>query len=274
MKYKMLCVDMDGTCLDDNKEISEENLKAFKKAAERGVKVVVCTGRLYTSANIYAELIGLKVPVIASNGAYIREKDNDKVIFKAPLLYENCIKVLQVIRKYDIYPHFQSTDAVFYERLIYSSKIYNEANNTLPDDKKVKITKVTNWEDTLKKEENNILKSIAMDKDIEKINRLREEMKNIKGIEVVQSKYDNVEIMREGISKGSAVAVLSKFYNIEKEEIICIGDNDNDISMIKYAGLGVAMENGEDSLKKEADYITASNNNSGVAKVIEKFILI
>ena len=77
MKYKMLCVDMDGTLLNNRKEISEPTKMALRKAEEAGVKVVIATGRLFTSANYYADLVGLRTPIISANG-FIREKDNNR----------------------------------------------------------------------------------------------------------------------------------------------------------------------------------------------------
>ena len=91
--------------------------------------------------------------------------------------------------------------------------------------------------------------------------------------EVVSSGEDNVEIMKKGSSKGEAVKILAQKLNIKREEIICIGDNENDISMIKFAGLGIAVANGIDELKRQANYVTDTNMNSGVAKAIHKFIL-
>ena len=89
--------------------------------------------------------------------------------------------------------------------------------------------------------------------------------------EVVSSGPNNFEVMKKGTSKGNAVKELALSLNIKRDEIICLGDNENDLSMIKYAGLGIAMGNACELLKKEADYITDTNINSGVAKAIKKW---
>ena len=91
--------------------------------------------------------------------------------------------------------------------------------------------------------------------------------------EVVSSRFDNFEAMNKGVSKGNAVTILAEHYGIAREQIICIGDSENDLSMIKYAGLGVAMGNADQEVKAAAHYITDSNNCDGVARVIEKFVL-
>ena len=90
---------------------------------------------------------------------------------------------------------------------------------------------------------------------------------------MVSSRFDNFEVMNKGVSKGNAVKILADYYGINSEQVICIGDSENDLSMIKFAGLGVAMGNGSQVVKEAAQYITDSNNCDGVAKVIEKFVL-
>ena len=90
---------------------------------------------------------------------------------------------------------------------------------------------------------------------------------------MVSSWNNNFEIMNKGASKGHAVQVLANYYDIDKESIICIGDSENDLPMIKYAGLGIAMGNAPDYVKNQADYVTDTNSEHGVAKAIEKFIL-
>ena len=271
--YKLLCTDMDGTLLNDKKEISERNLNAIKEAHERGVKVVVCTGRMFASADFYSDLLGVKTPVIASNGAIIREKDRNEIIYRALLGKENSLKVLNTCKKYGILPNFHTPNTIFTEEINYSSASYVKFNEVLPEGKKITITLVKDWEETFNKHENEILKCIAVDKDGDKIERAKGELCEQSSLEVVSSFENNFEAMNRGVSKGRAVEILAQYYNIAKEEIICIGDNENDISMIEYAGLGVAMANGEECAKKAAKYIADSNNDDGVAKVIEKFIL-
>jgi Cof subfamily protein (haloacid dehalogenase superfamily) len=270
--YKLLCLDMDGTLLNSEGKVSEKNLEAIRKAHEKGVKVTVCTGRLFASARYYAEMLGVKVPVIASNGAYIREKDNDRVIYKSNLGFDNLMQVLEVLKKFNLTYYFNTFDTVLMERLD-PNNAYARINKSLPKDKQIKLLEVKDWEAALKHNEEELLKCICVDKDAERIARAKRELQNNKELEVVSSMYNNVEIMKKGVSKGRAVEVLAGFYNLRREEVMCIGDNENDISMLRYAGMGVAMGNGEDFVKEVADYITDTNNNEGVAKAIERFIL-
>ncbi|MGH4118328.1 Cof-type HAD-IIB family hydrolase [Clostridium sp.] len=273
MDYKLICIDMDGTLLNDKKNISERNLRAIRLAYEKGVRIAVCTGRIFTSADFFSELLGVKSPVIASNGAYIREKDRDEVVYKAILGAEKCKKLLAVFRRYDIYPHYYTKDTVFTEKLIYSSKFYEEVNKTLPMDKQVKIELVKDWNVVFQKYEKEIFKGIAVNSDVDKIQKAKSILRDMGDFEVVSSRFDNFEVMNKGVSKGSAVKILADYYGITREQVICIGDSENDLSMIKFAGLGVAMANGDDDVKAAASYITDDNNCDGVAKAIEKFVV-
>jgi len=273
MDYKLICIDMDGTLLNDEKIISENNIKAIRLASGKGVRIAVCTGRIFTSADHFSELLGVKSPVIASNGAYIREKDRDEVVYKGTLGVEKCKKLLSVFRQFNLYPHFYTSDIVFTEKLIHSSIFYQEVNKTLPKDKQVKIVLVKDWNEIFEIYESEIFKGIAVDEDLEKLQSAKNTLRNMEDFEVVSSRFDNFEVMNKGVSKGNAVKVLANYYGINSEQVICIGDSENDLSMIKFAGLGVAMGNGSQVVKEAAQYITDSNNCDGVAKVIEKFVL-
>lgn len=273
MDYKLICIDMDGTLLNDKKVISEGNIKAIRLAYEKGVRIAVCTGRIFTSADFFSELLGVKSPVIASNGAFIMEKDRGEVVYKATLGVEKCKKLLAMFRKHDIYPHYYTSDTVFTEKLVYSSSFYVEVNKTLPKNMQVKIVVVKDWDEVFNTYENEIFKGIGVDEDIEKIKEVKTSLRGMKEFEVVSSRFDNFEVMNKGVSKGNAVKILADFYGITREQIICIGDSENDLSMIKFAGLGVAMGNADEDVKTAAQYITESNNCDGVARVIEKFVL-
>ena len=273
MDYKLICIDMDGTLLNDKKTISERNIRAIKLAYEKGVRIAVCTGRIFTSAEFFSDLLGVKSPVIAANGAYIRIRDSEIEVYKATIGYDNCKKLLSVFRKYDIYPHYYTNNVIFTENTIYSSSFYAEANKLLSKDKQIKVVLVKDWDEIFKKYETEIFKGIGINKDIEKIYKAKIELRDMNEFEVVSSHFNNFEVTNKGVSKGNAVKVLVDYYGIDSKQVICIGDSENDLSMIKIAGLGVAMGNADDVVKKASQYITDTNNNDGVAKAIEKFVI-
>lgn len=273
MKYKMIAMDMDGTLLTTDKQVSKKSMEVLKKAADMGIKLVVCTGRIFTSAWIYADLIGTEAPIIASNGAYIREKDRDEVVYMKTLQKETIYKVVKITKEYGLHPLIFTADTIFAEKVIFTAKMYEKQNESLPEDKKVKITVTKDLEKTIEENHEKILKIVVVSEmdEIEKLNELRNEIADTVDVSIVASMSNNFEVMSNGISKGNAVKILGEIYGITPEETICIGDNENDLSMIEYAGCGVAMSNGAEHLKSAADYITDTNDNDGVAKAIEKF---
>lgn len=273
MNYKLVCVDMDGTLLNSEKKISDRTIEAVKRADEKGVHIVICTGRLFTSAEYYADLLGIKTPIISANGAYIREKDRDEVIYKSILGKENCKRILSIVKRYDLCPNFHTPDSILTDRVDSPYSAYMKLGSEAPENKNIKINIIDNWEEAFTKYEDEITKAITVDKDLAKLKEAKEELLSIDELEVVSSFTTNFEVMMKGVSKGRAVDILAGYYNLTKEEVICIGDNENDATMIEYAGLGVAMGNSEEEIKKIADFITDSNDEDGVAKVIEKFIL-
>lgn len=274
MKYKLICIDMDGTLLGENHTVSNENKEALKKATELGVKVAITTGRLFTSAKAYSDLVGVEAPIISSNGAYIREKDKEEIIYQSLISKENLEKIYSIIKKYDFLTYFNTSDTVITEIELPETHGYKIMNKKLPEDKRVKIELVKDFKEVFKQYEDKILKAICIDvNNSGNLEKLRRELEELNEFEIVSSWANNIEIMNKETSKGEGVEILSEILGVKREEVICIGDGENDLSMINYAGLGVAMGNASDYVKKQADYITDTNTNNGVAKVIDKFIL-
>ncbi|MCY6958961.1 Cof-type HAD-IIB family hydrolase [Clostridium brassicae] len=273
MGYKLICLDMDGTVLDDKKKISHRNKEAIKRAHDKGVKIAISTGRVFASARYYAEILGIKAPIIASNGAYIREKDKDEVIYESLLDKEVCKNICHIIEKYDFFNYFNTYNRIIANKPFPKQNIYRLMNEELPNNMKISLDVVSDIKEILEDDSNRIVKFISISDDYENLNKAREEIDALGGLEIVRSNINNFEVMNKGCSKGSAVERLSEFYGIKKDEVICIGDSENDLSMIKYAGMGIAMGNGEDYIKSNAKYVTDTNNNDGVAKAIEKFVL-
>lgn len=274
MKYKLICIDMDGTLLDDNHVISEENKKAIKEAHDRGVVIAVTTGRLFASASYYYGLLGIEGPIIASNGTYIRERSKDEFIYKDTFSLEESKDLYEILKRNGLTYYFYTYNTAIGSKALPLNHPYTSFNKKVAENLRVHFCINEDLLPFLKEYENEILKAIVLEeKDKETLLKVKDSLKALDKFEVVSSGDNNFEIMKKGSSKGSAVERLAKSLNIKQEEIICIGDNENDLSMIRYAGLGIAMGNGVELLKNEANYITDTNVNSGVGKAIRKFVL-
>ena len=276
MKYKLICTDMDGTLLNNNHEITAENKTALKAAYDKGITIALTTGRIFASAKAYSDLLGFKVPIIASNGAYIRESDNDKCIFSSNFTNSEILEIHDILKRNNLSSIFYTYNAAISEKPLPKNHPYITNNKVLALNNKIQFCIGKDIESAFKKYDGHISKVICIENDVnnhKNLFRVKEEIKSLGSFEVVSSGPNNFEIMKKGVSKGRAVKELASILNIDQKEVICFGDNENDLSMITYAGLGVALGNGSDLVKENADYITDTNENSGVAKAIEKFVL-
>lgn len=274
MAIKLICIDMDGTLLMDQQNVSEENKRAIKEAVSRGVHVAITTGRVYNCAKLYSDEIGLKTPIIASNGAFIGGS-NGETIYNNPLSSNEIKDFLSLTKQCGLLSYLTGNFGIVSTTELPDNHIYKVLNKRLKDDEKIKFEVIDNIDNAFKLYPNQLLKGVCIEKNnISDLMKVKKELKQLNPeLEIVSSWDDNFEIMKKGSSKGEAVAQLAKYFNLKRDEVMCIGDSENDLSMIEYAGIGVAMGNAIDIVKQSAQYVTLPNTESGVAKAIEKFVL-
>ena len=262
--YKLIASDMDGTLLRSDRTISDETKNAILKIREKGVIFVLCTGRPLIAVEKYNKMLNLNCPVIIYNGAQIFDFASRKVLYEKYLDIEyakfawdeGCKKSLEIYVWADneLYTNFIN-DKV-YDYIIESHAEIHKIND-ISDLSGKKITKII-W-----------------DEEPDKIKKYIKELDEIKLFEKVNyctSMPYYLEFFNLQTSKKVAIQKLGEKYNIKREEIIAIGDGKNDAEMIEYAGLGVAMENASDDVKKYADVIAKRNNDDGVLEIIKKYI--
>ncbi len=272
--YKLIAIDLDGTLLDSNKNISKENIEAIRLAESKGVKVIICSGRIFGGARIYAEEALLKEPLIACNGAIIKEMKTGRLLYEKTLKDEACYRIIEACHAENIYFHAYIGDTMYAERLEFSSLSYTEKNKKLPPERRVDVRVTVDMSHTIKNSERPASKIVIVSRDFEQLARARKKISEIPSIDVVSSDFDNFEVVSSGVSKGNALKFLAREMDISMSEVAAIGDNENDFSMIKEVGLGIAMQNAEQSLKEISDFITSSNDENGVAKAIKEYILL
>lgn len=272
MKYQLICIDLDGTLLDHKRQINPKTIQVLQKVHQQGTHIVISTGRLYSDAEHFSSLIGVDSPIIASNGGVIRDTGERNSIYENSF-DEALIKKIQSLasqykQKLSIYTsdtmyigNFSIFRLIFFERLM---------------SKGVKNTKLRyiisnrHFNRIIKKKRNQIYKCEVFDYNLNRIEKLRKELENFDDIEAVSSVEFCIEITKKGVSKGHAVKLLAEYYNINRDFVMAIGDSENDLTMIEFANMGVAMGNASDLLKEKADYITDTNDELGVAKAIDK----
>lgn len=268
---KLVVSDMDGTLLNKEGKISPENEKAIQRARDMGVPFVLCTGRIYSAVRPYAEYLNLKAPVIGCNGAIIKSPASGETLYINEMKSDIVKQVVDIFRKYDHYFHFYDEETVYAEKRgpLFD---YIESMAEKFGDKGIKTKLV----DDVKAIIGNPVQVLKMgfnviDEDIS--SKIVEEVKKIKGLTVVQSAPSLMDIMNEDVSKGNAIKALAKIFDITTDEIMAMGDNDNDMEMIQTAGIGVAMGNAREAVKAVADDIAVHHEEDGVAWALEKYVL-
>lgn len=264
MKYKLIAADMDGTLLNSNGTITEKTAEAIKKAVDNGVVFTVSSGRPIQGILKYEEFLPLKFPLITYNGAMIVNPENREILFHKALKKEDALKILKLGEDFSVTICLWCENQLFVNRIDERVSKYKRLSGVEPI--------LIDNKDALA--EKGVTKILWYD-DVEKIKSFQEALRKESFNEVTfcTSKPEFLEFMDSGVSKAAAMEFLGKLYGIKREEMIAIGDGDNDLLMIEYAGLGISMENGSEKVKKAAEYITASNDRDGVALAIEKFIL-
>ncbi len=264
MDYKLIAIDMDGTFLNEENELMEENLEAVQKAIEKGCKVMIATGRSGEALIPYADKIQFGSPFVVYNGAGYKFLDTKDYIFRSDVPYEIAKKV------YEKGMELNTCILVWADDVLYATGT-GEFMSYYTNHTSFKFEIVEDFE-------------IFKDKGIHKVlfsdtpERIREMYESVKenvfeGLNITISIPKILEFFNEDVSKGLAVLKYAEEQGIKQEEIICIGDGMNDLSMIEMAGLGVAMGNACEELKSVANFIAKTNTECGVAQVINEFVL-
>lgn len=273
-QIKMIGLDLDGTLLNEKKEILPYTKRILNQAIEQGIVVLAATGRPF--AGIPRELRchpGIRY-AITSNGARVMDIKENRPLMERLLPIKRAKKALETFRKYDTLQevYFDGQGYVEEQQLKNIGHYHHDPNM---------------WEYVLKSRQavqEDIMELVeAKNRDMDKVQAIFAdgeeqkaawaELERQEGIVLVTSLGYNIEINASGVNKGTALLELGKILNISRKEIMACGDRDNDIAMLKEAGLGVAMGNAEEEVKAVADYITVSNIKEGAARAIERFAL-
>jgi len=267
MKYKLIAADMDGTLVNDESELTERTKDAIIKAVDAGVIFIIATGRAFSKIQNVIELFDKDMPCIVLNGAAAYMGKSKKLLFEKFLDFDLATEVFDIGQKKGLAQIVWTGTRLWInkrcdETLQYAG-FYKDSGDSI----------VTNLA-TIRDEVKGVSKLLWID-DPAKIKELSVEMRAyFKGrLSCVSSMAHFLEFIGNDAGKGVALAEIGKLCGIDKSEMIAIGDSQNDISMLEYAGFGVAVENALDEVKAVCDYVTLSNNDDGVAMVIEKFVL-
>lgn len=286
--YKLVAIDLDGTMLNKYGIVTPKTKEEIQKAIKKGVEIVIASGRPIDSIKAIAKEIGARNYFIAGNGAIIYDIQKGEIIYDKFLNQEKVLEIIRICEENSITYNVYTEQTILATSLKYNVLYYQKENLTKEESKQTKISIIENMYEYIKsKKEEKYLKITICDNNKTVFQSIIRKLRKIKGIEVLDIshmsrktikqgtkektiEYYYTEITMQNVDKWNAIEYLIKKLNISKEEVITIGDNMNDKKMIQEAGMGVAMEGSTPEITKIANYITSSNNEEGVAKVLEK----
>ena len=287
--YKLIAIDLDGTLLNSYGEITDKNREAIKYAINKGIEVVLSSGRNVQTMKNMSEELGIEKFLIAGNGACIYDMKKETNIYESYIEKEKAIQIIKICKENSIFFNIYTNEGIITESLNYNVKVFNNENNYKPNNKRTNIEIVSDIQTHIQENNLKILKIIICDDSKIIFNNIIEKLKNIKGVEVLDVEHMSKKIIRVGTeehkieyfytevtnkdtNKWTAIKNLANKLKIKEEQIICIGDNINDYEMVKNAGLGIAMKNSALEKQNIADYVTEDNNSDGVGNAIYKYI--
>lgn len=264
LPYRLLACDLDGTILEHNRHISDRVRRAISRAKERGVQIALVTGRSFQSALPYAQLIDVHLPLICYQGGLIRHPDTSETLYQASLGRELAEETIELSQARGWQLLLYTTDEIILTEYRYPEQVYRqmlgptvrqvEDLGAAVDGGPIKMT-ILAAEDA----------SPAIEDEMQE--RFAGRM------EIIRSHPMFVEALPAGVSKGRALAWLAEYLDVPQRSIMAIGDQDNDASMVAWAGLGIAMGNGSPLCKSTADWIAPTIEEDGSAEAIERFLL-
>lgn len=266
MKYRLIVSDFDGTVLRSDRTASERTINAIKAYREAGGTFVISTGRMFKSIVNHAHVLGLdgiNIPVSAMDGGVIKESVTGKTIASFAIPYEQAAQFGLECERMGCYYQVYTEDTLFVAE-------ENDFNRGYCEISKIGMTAVGRLSDYIIKNKLPCVKVLISDKNVESyLNYFKDRYADMQFFLSHISFLDGASIKA---GKGNALGILADYLGVDMSETIALGDSMNDISMVKEAALGVAMANADDRLKKVADLIAPSNDDDGVAYVIERAI--
>ena len=268
MDYKLIALDIDGTLTNSRKEISPRTRYALLEAQAQGKKIILASGR--HPVGVYPIARDLRLDsyggyIMSFNGGKIIECATDKTIVTKLFPREFLPDIVNVLKDSNI------TIITWDDRRIFADSKRNDYTDIEQDVLKTEMIVVEDFVSEIKFEINKILLAGEPDELDEYQKILAKRYDGL--LEVYKSAPYFLELMPLGVSKGSMLPLLLDKLGVTREELVAFGDNYNDMTMIGYAGLGVAMANGEAEVKKIANYVCESNDDDGIAETLHKFVL-
>lgn len=287
--YRLAAIDLDGTMLNQYGLVTQRTKEAIKNAQESGIEVVIASGRPTDSVKTIAQEINSNKYFISGNGAIIYDITNDEIIYENTLKKQKVLDIIKICEENSIYYNIYTENEIIAKSLQCNVLYYYKENLNKDEKNKTQINIVENIYNYISNRDEKVVKITICDNHQVIFNSIMRKLKEISEIEVLEVSHMSRKIIKQGtedvpieyfyteisaksVDKWNAIEFLKEKMKIEKNEIIAIGDNMNDKTMIENAGLGIAMGESTPVIKEIADVVTDTNCNDGVAKVLEKLL--
>lgn len=264
MTIKLVAVDMDDTLLDGELKVSPQTREAINKAHEQGAFVTIATGRMFCSSLPYALELNIKTPIITYNGGMIRSAFSKDMLFHKTIAPDIANKIVEYFHEKGWYLQSHINDVLYVVERGEKAQYYENVAG-------VQAVPIGEQFYTMSHEPTKML-AIAEPHQILEIQKMIHAEFG-KEVYAATSKSNYLEMMHPSVNKGYALQLLAESMKLSRDEVMAIGDSNNDIPMLEYAGLGVAMGNSTDKIKAVAQAVTGHHNEHGVAQAIEKYVL-
>ncbi|MDH7577949.1 MAG: Cof-type HAD-IIB family hydrolase [Bacillota bacterium] len=262
---KLVAIDLDDTLLRDDLTISPRTRAAVQAVKERGIAVTLATGRMFRSARPYARQLGFDLPLITYQGALVKSAFSEEVVYHCPLSAGVARRVIAFGRLKKVQVNFYLDDELYVERVTPRGFHYASFAG-------VPCHQVADLESLL--EQGNPLKLLLIEAE-PVLDEFAQELKEILGEEahLTKSKPSYLEVIHPQATKGRALRELAAWLDVGRDEVMALGDSFNDLEMLEFAGVSVAVANARPEVRCRTRYVTLSNNEDGVAVALETFIL-
>lgn len=269
---KLVALDLDGTLLNQNREIPQETKTRLIDLRNQGIQIVLATGRTFESAKRYYYELGLETPLIGCNGGVIYQPNRDELIEGAAFTREDFYRVAAALSELGVYYQYYGLHCIYTKRLDFGIKRWNCDNDSLPEKWRMQIRVVDDPLLWAREEYQSVYKILVRSTEQEKLDEVARIIEPMKGIDTVSSLALALDVGPSGCDKGKALEVVGKVLGIRREEMMAMGDNDNDQEMISYAGIGIAMGDATEAAKAAADYCMNLNDGPGVLQALDRFL--
>ncbi len=272
MTSRVIALDLDGTLLTPTKTLLPSSLQALARARDAGFTPLIVTGRHHVAIHPFYQALALDTPAICCNGTYLYDYQAKKVLESDPLPVVQALQLIDMLNEHKVHALMYVDDAMVYETP--TGHVLRTMNwaQSLPPEQRPVFTQVGSLAQTAR-EVNAVWKFALTDEDSAKLNAFALEVEQQLGLECERSWHDQIDIARQGNSKGKRLAQWVASQGLSMQDVVAFGDNFNDISMLQAAGMGVAMGNAADEVKAHANVVIGDNTTDTIAEFIYTHLL-